>query len=329
MNAGDTKIVFLQVKNTGTLDLYYDLVLNVTIKDASGTESTADVSNVLKYATVSDKQAPVSPEMTWATDFASAAAGMVSGANKPVAGKALTVGNSDYVALAVNLDTSAGDTYAGYSIEIDAEVVATQEVPTNPDSGEGDSGNEGSGSEGSGNEGNNGSQIVDLMNGVGGFEDGVTYVDATEGGSWVCINANSYVGASVSIREADNSHDSKYLAVESNESKSAGIKLANDLTIKPNTTYVIEYDFLLSAENPMLRLRTKKSDATNISWVAEYKYDASEMSAEDLNKWFHEKKEFTTEGEAALLEFRINGNKKTAVFAIDNIVIYEKPATTE
>lgn len=296
MQAGNTEIVYLQVKNTGTLPLYYDLVLNISVKDAGG--AAADLSSVLQYAVAEDKQAPAT--LTW-SDFAFPV-GMTNGKHMPIIGNALAANGSEYLALAVNLAES-NESYSGYTIEIDAEVVA-KDVST------------------------------DLMNDDGDFEGEVTYAKAITGGAWVA-NTGSYTEASVSIvigsEEAPAPSGTKYLQQAGNGSVAAYVRYGTEIPVTPGKTYRIDYK--IKMDNASIKSNGDERPVTFQAFVYDAEGNAKDTSlaivntfAESNAQWIAKTGTVTIPEGGQHVIIRFTGNQAIK-FSIDDIKFYEVTAT--
>ncbi len=120
---GKTQIVFLAVKNAGTLALKYNLLVDVA---DFGLEGALDYA-ILDGATRSD--ADTLGLASWEDILAAngVQTGLIqSGRTVAAENGALKADEYDYFALAVHMKKSAGNEYQGKSIEIDLTVMATQ-----------------------------------------------------------------------------------------------------------------------------------------------------------------------------------------------------------
>ena len=114
---GKTQVVYLAIKNAGSLALKYKVALNVT-----GIEK--DLDKVLTYTITPDAQAPANMLSGWdATGAKSVKLGsqVVSAPSVP-----LNAGGMHYFALAVHMDELAGNEYMDGSITFDLAVLASQ-----------------------------------------------------------------------------------------------------------------------------------------------------------------------------------------------------------
>lgn len=125
---GKTEIVYLAVRNNGSLALNYNILLNV---------EDAGLANALEYAVIDNAQAADLTEVeNWAQlkQFAGVQTGRLT-AGQIVAAPNGTLdeiahtgqqNETDYFALAVHMDEQAGNEYANGSISIDICVMAKQ-----------------------------------------------------------------------------------------------------------------------------------------------------------------------------------------------------------
>lgn len=117
---GKTEIVYLAVKNAGTLALKYNIQLNVTDGGLVG---------ALEYAVIDGaKAADLTGYSNWNELKAAAQTGNVAAGVTMAApnGKLEENGNTDFFALAVHMKEEAGNEYQGKNITIDVCVVAAQ-----------------------------------------------------------------------------------------------------------------------------------------------------------------------------------------------------------
>jgi len=138
---GKTEIVYLQVKNTGSLAFKYQIKLNIT---GGGTDATdVTLASALEYAVLDGVQATdasLASVTSWADikGIEGVQTGSVRDAisDSTVAdnGK-LSAEGSDYFALAVHMNEDAGNEYMDKALAIDVKVVAGQTT----DAGETDS----------------------------------------------------------------------------------------------------------------------------------------------------------------------------------------------
>ncbi len=297
MQAGNTEIVYLQVKNTGTLPLYYDLVLNVSVKNGN---ELADLSPVLKYAVAEGVEAPVETALSW--DNFAFPVGMTNGKHMPIVGNALAVGGSEYLALAVNL-AEGDNNYAGYTIEIDAEVVAKD-------------------------------SSSDLLNGDGDFEGEVTYVNDITGGTWV-VNTNSNKDASVGIvsgtEEAPSPSGTKYLQQAGNGSVAAYVRYGTEIPVTPGKTYRIDYK--IKMDNASIKGNGDERPVTFQAFVYDAEGGTKDTSlaivntyAESQAQWIAKTGTVTIPEGGSHVIIRFTGNAAIR-FNVDDIKFYEVTAT--
>lgn len=130
---GYTQIVFLQVKNTGSLALNYNILLDIDVDEGN----TANLANVLDYAIVSGAKATDDvfqdlSTLTWAAVAQMGETGTIGDAMNEdglitaAPNGALLPNESDYFALAVHMDEEAGNEYQECGITIGVDVVAEQ-----------------------------------------------------------------------------------------------------------------------------------------------------------------------------------------------------------
>ncbi len=114
---GKTQVVYLSIKNNGTLDLKYKVALNV--KDA---DAEQNLYEVMKYAIKNDaKHGTVD---TWDGTNANS---VVPGINTTQANDvALGAGQEHFFALSVHMEESAGNKYQGGQVDFDIKVLAAQ-----------------------------------------------------------------------------------------------------------------------------------------------------------------------------------------------------------
>ena len=127
---GKTEIVFLQVKNMGSLALKYNIVL--TVKDTD-TEDKINLASVLDYAIVNGATAESFAQANitgWETlvamdgvEVGDVPRGTITAAQN---GQLAEEGSNDCFALAVHMDEDAGNDYQGKTLDIDVQVVAGQ-----------------------------------------------------------------------------------------------------------------------------------------------------------------------------------------------------------
>ncbi|MBQ3153206.1 MAG: hypothetical protein IJB77_07085, partial [Bacteroidaceae bacterium] len=114
---GKTQVVYLSIKNNGSLDLKYKVALDV--KDA---DADQNLYEVMKYAITNDAK-------YGAVDAWDAAKGVsvVPGVNATQANDvALKAGEEHFFALSVHMDEAAGNQYQGGEVDFDIRVLATQ-----------------------------------------------------------------------------------------------------------------------------------------------------------------------------------------------------------
>ena len=118
---GKTEIVYLAVKNAASLDLKYNIVLNITDNG---------IADSLEYAILDGaKAADLAGVTDWATlkQYAGAQVGEVASGTVVAApnGQLLDT-ETDYFALAVHMKEKAGNVFQNKSVTIDVAVQATQ-----------------------------------------------------------------------------------------------------------------------------------------------------------------------------------------------------------
>lgn len=120
---GKTQIVYLQVKNAGSLALKYNILVDVTDNG---------LANALQYAIldgVTKEQADTYSAASWNDILAISGvqAGNVAD-GRIVASEhgAIEPNGSDYFALAIHMDEEAGNEYQGKDVVIDIQILATQ-----------------------------------------------------------------------------------------------------------------------------------------------------------------------------------------------------------
>ena len=114
---GKTQVVYLSIKNNGSLDLKYKVALDV--KDA---DADQNLYEVMKYAITNDAK-------YGAVDAWDSAKGVsvVPGVNATQANDvALKAGEEHFFALSVHMDEAAGKQYQGGEVNFDLTVLATQ-----------------------------------------------------------------------------------------------------------------------------------------------------------------------------------------------------------
>ena len=114
---GKTQVVYLSIKNNGSLDLKYKVALDV--KDA---DADQNLYEVMKYAITNDAK-------YGAVDAWDSAKGVsvVPGVNATQANDvALKAGEEHFFALSVHMDEAAGNQYQGGEVNFDLTVLATQ-----------------------------------------------------------------------------------------------------------------------------------------------------------------------------------------------------------
>ena len=124
-----TEIVFLEVRNTKSLALNYNLILNVT----ADSSNKVKLEDVLSYAILPGVKGDAFDwnQFTCWDDVLDAASGVETGTvpkGQTIAAPngALEAGNSDFFALAVHMDEEAGNEYQDCGITIDVNVMARQ-----------------------------------------------------------------------------------------------------------------------------------------------------------------------------------------------------------
>lgn len=114
---GKTEVVYFSIKNNGSLDLKYQVALDVL-----DTDGDQDLYEVMKYAIVGD--AKYGDITVWdATNARSAQLGINKVQAKNVT---LAAGSEHFFALSVHMDETAGNEYQGGQIDFDLKVLATQ-----------------------------------------------------------------------------------------------------------------------------------------------------------------------------------------------------------
>ncbi|MBQ2875372.1 MAG: hypothetical protein IJE25_00005, partial [Clostridia bacterium] len=114
---GKTQVVYLAIKNAGSLALKYKVALNVT-----GIEK--DLDKVLTYTITPDAQAPANMLSGW--DATGAKSVKLGSQVVSAPSVSLNAGGIHYFALAVHMDELAGNEYMNASISFDLTVLATQ-----------------------------------------------------------------------------------------------------------------------------------------------------------------------------------------------------------
>ena len=114
---GKTQVVYLAIKNNGSLALKYKVALNVT-----GIEK--DLDKVLTYTITPDAQAPAGMLSGW--DATGAKSVKLGSQLVSATSVAMQPGDIHYFALAVHMDELAGNEYMNASISFDLNVLATQ-----------------------------------------------------------------------------------------------------------------------------------------------------------------------------------------------------------
>ena len=137
---GKTEYVFLQVKNTGSLAVKYDMLLTVTNVDDGDTYKLTDA---LDYAVIDGMTSEMYNNLYVKTGNESwqnilkangVQTGDVPEGEKKVAPNgALVAGASDYIMLAVHMDEEATNEYQDEEVIIDVQINATQ-LPSESDS---------------------------------------------------------------------------------------------------------------------------------------------------------------------------------------------------
>ena len=124
-----TEIVFLEVRNTKSLALNYNLILDVT----ADTANEAKLEDVLSYAILPGVKGDTFDwnQFTCWDDVLHATSGVETGTvpkgeTTAAPNGALEAGNSDFFALAVHMDEEAGNEYQNCGITIDVNVMARQ-----------------------------------------------------------------------------------------------------------------------------------------------------------------------------------------------------------
>ena len=114
---GKTQVVYLSIKNNGSLDLKYKVALDV--KDA---DADQNLYEVMKYAITND--ARCGAVVPW---DAAKGVSVVPGVNATQANDvALKAGEEHFFALSVHMDEAAGNQYQGGEVDFDIRVLATQ-----------------------------------------------------------------------------------------------------------------------------------------------------------------------------------------------------------
>lgn len=118
---GKTEIVYLAVENAGSLDVKYNLLLNVTDNSIAAALEYAiiDGAKVADLASVSDWES--------LTQLAGAELGdLEDGAVVASSNNELLDTNTKYFALAIHMKEDSGNVYQNKSLEIDVTISATQ-----------------------------------------------------------------------------------------------------------------------------------------------------------------------------------------------------------
>ena len=120
---GKTQIVFLAVKNLGSLALKYQLLIDTQDLGLCG---------ALEYAvmTGAGPENVNAAEMRWSEyeEAADQTGFLPAGRTLAASGDLLEANESDLIALILHMDENAGSAYQGKSVELDVSVVATQAV---------------------------------------------------------------------------------------------------------------------------------------------------------------------------------------------------------
>ncbi|MBE5869381.1 MAG: right-handed parallel beta-helix repeat-containing protein, partial [Lachnospiraceae bacterium] len=122
---GKTEVVYLAVENAGKLALNYNLILNVT--NDSGNQ--AALEEALTYAIVPNvDRTQVNPYGSWSQILADASdtGAVPAGYSTAAPNGALEAGQTDYFALAVHMNETAGNEFQAQALTIDVQVVAKQ-----------------------------------------------------------------------------------------------------------------------------------------------------------------------------------------------------------
>ena len=112
---GKTQVVYLSIKNNGTLDLKYKVALEVT-------DVEKNIIDVLYYT--------ITPDATWSQTpvawDATNAKQVVVGTNVDTEDVKLEASKEHFFALSIHMDENAGNDYQGASVTFDIKVLATQ-----------------------------------------------------------------------------------------------------------------------------------------------------------------------------------------------------------
>ncbi len=115
---GKTQVAYLAVKNNGTLDLRYELALNVM-----NPEDGKNLYEVMQYAIEKDKKYGVHPVDSWSNEKGSA---VVVGTTIIDAATILKQGETHYFAFSVHMKEDAVNEYQGGKVNFDFIIRATQ-----------------------------------------------------------------------------------------------------------------------------------------------------------------------------------------------------------
>lgn len=167
-----TEIVFLQVKNTGSLALNYNILLDI-VADAGNTFNLADVLDyaIVPGAKATDEAFQDLSTLNWVAVMQMGENGTIGDAMNEdgqitaAPNGALLPEESDFFALAVHMDDQAGNEYQECGITIGVDVVAVQMPDEQEDSGN----NENDNNENDNNE-NGANEPVDVLKGLGNMD---------------------------------------------------------------------------------------------------------------------------------------------------------------
>ena len=112
---GKTQVVYLSIKNNGTLDLKYKVALEVT-------DVEKNIIDVLYYTITPDATWSQTPEAWDATN----AKQVVAGTNVDTEDVKLEASKEHFFALSIHMDETAGNDYQGASVTFDIKILATQ-----------------------------------------------------------------------------------------------------------------------------------------------------------------------------------------------------------
>ncbi|MBE6966323.1 MAG: hypothetical protein E7441_09865 [Ruminococcaceae bacterium] len=132
---GKTQIVYLGVRNNGSLALKYNILLDI-VSEATGTDKKP-LAEALEYAIIDEKEYAANAYSNWnaVKDAATATGDLPVGKGIPTAQNGVLdeiaydstkTGETDYFALAIHMKEDAGNEYQDGNVTIDITVFATQ-----------------------------------------------------------------------------------------------------------------------------------------------------------------------------------------------------------